>query len=59
MDELFEGPWYKGWKAKATRVSVDSSSPEVSDIEDLKSPREAQIQHVEGSEIGLGLKSHS
>jgi MFS family permease len=51
MDELFEGPWYKTWKAKAGREAADGSlEVEVMHETMEKGWRRPQIQHVEGSD---------
>ncbi|KIW70752.1 hypothetical protein PV04_02993 [Phialophora macrospora] len=51
MDMLFEGPWYKTWKAKAWREAADGSLEVVHESLEKGSLR-PQILHVEGSDHG-------
>ncbi|KIW16297.1 hypothetical protein PV08_06348 [Exophiala spinifera] len=54
MDELFQGPWYKTWKARATREAADGSL-EVVAVHDTpeKVSQGVEMQHVEGSHVDL------
>jgi hypothetical protein len=47
MDNLFQGPWYKTWKAKATRMDTGSFVEVHEDSEKGFQPLDAQ--HVEGN----------
>jgi sugar porter (SP) family MFS transporter len=51
MDELFEGPWYKTWKAKASRGNIDGTF-EAQDMM-AKGLQRLEVHHVEEGKAGL------